>query len=185
MSRDVPKELLLIQAYSAFVDEVAKVGACERAQVACVLTPPDLSTVVAIGYNGPAAGLPNHCARPKFEGACGCVHAEANAVIKAPPGPKWAFLTIFPCESCAGMLVNAGVEVVVYNREPHREGLTAGLELLDKLGIAHGYPDTIVQSILSITTDEPESDSRVLGQGEWTAEDYAVAKGQTSRFTDG
>lgn len=181
--RELPKEVLLIQAWSETVDALAKVGACERAQVACLLTPPDLSVPVGIGYNGPASGLPNRCARPDEPGNCGCVHAEANACIKAPVGPKWAFITIPPCERCAAMMVNAGVEAVVYNRAPHREGLDAGRALLDQLGIPHGFPDTIVQEVLGMSVEEEATDSRVLGQ-QWTPENFAAAKAQASRFAD-
>lgn len=182
--RTVPKEVLLIHVWAATAAEVAKVGACERAQVGCVLTPPDLSLPIGIGYNGPASGLPNRCARPDEPGNCGCVHAEANAVIKAPVGPKWAFITIPPCERCAALLVNAGVEAVVYNGEPHREGLMAGLDLLDSLGIPHGTPDTIVAEVLSMTLEEDTSGSRVLGVEPLTDEDFSEAKSQLSRFVD-
>lgn len=176
------KEALLVRAHLQYALEIAKVGACERAQVGCVLTPPDLSNPIGIGYNGPAAGLPNQCARPLEVGNCGCVHAEANAVIKAPRGPKWAFLTIPCCERCAGLLVNAEVECVVYAGPPHRDGLNAGVQLLDRLGIPHGTADEIIEMMANAVEDVPSSRSRFAEV--WDDEDISAAKQQTSRFAD-
>lgn len=186
MSRSVPKEVLLIEVWANCATELSRVGACERAHVACILTPPDLSLPVGVGYNGPASGLPNQCARPTEVGNCGCVHAEANACIKAPVGPKWAFITIPPCERCAAMLVNAGVECVVYvNESAHREGLHAGMELLDALGIPHGTPEQIIEQVMSMTvSDEEPVNQSAFADGEWEPEDFAAAKAQTSRFAE-
>lgn len=185
MARDLPKEVLLIDVWANCATELSRVGACERAQVGCILTPPDLSLPIGAGYNGPASGLPNRCARPLEAGNCGCVHAESNACIKAPRGPKWAFITIPPCEGCAKMLVNAEVECVVYVKAvAHREGLTGGIDLLDSLGIPHGTPAQIVEQLLDMSVEEESTDSRVLGQEPWEPEDFAAAKAQTSRFAD-
>jgi deoxycytidylate deaminase len=185
MARELPKEILLIDVWANCAKELARVGACERAQVACILTPPDLSLPIGVGYNGPASGLPNKCARPDEPGNCGCVHAEANACIKAPVGPKWAFITIPPCERCAAMMVNAGVECVVYSSATaHRGGLHGGMDLLDRLGITHGTPEQIIEQLLNMSVEEESTDSRVLGQEPWEAEDFMAAKAQTSRFAD-
>lgn len=181
--RELPKEVLLIQVWANCATELAQVGACERAQVGCILTPPDLSLPIGGGYNGPASGLPNKCARPDEPGNCGCVHAEANACIKAPDVPKWAFITIPPCERCATMLVNAKVECVVYVNEPHREGLLGGLELLDSLGIPHGTPAQIIELVLGIAAGDDVVEGGSFAE-EWEPEDFSAAKAQTSRFTE-
>ena len=184
--REVPKEVLLIEAWAQTALAISAVGACERAHVGCVLTPPDLSHPIGVGYNGPAAGLPNRCARPTEVGNCGCVHAEANACVKAPPGPKWAFITIPPCERCAAMMVNAGVECVVYCSESaHRGGIHAGMELLDTLGIPHGTPEQIIEQVMGATAvDERASSQSAFAGGEWEPEDFSAAKAQSSRFAE-
>ncbi len=53
--------------------EVAAIrSSCRRAQVGCVITDMDQLTVVGIGYNGNARGLPNDCDSTEA-GACGCI----------------------------------------------------------------------------------------------------------------
>ena len=182
--RQVPKELLLIEAYTNFALEIAKVGACERAQVGCVLTPPDMHNVMAVGYNGPASGLPNKCARPDEPGNCGCVHAETNACIKATPGPKWAFISIPPCARCAAALINAGVECVVYAGTPHRE-MTEGIDLLEQAGIPCGTPEQIIEAFIDSSAVEEDSSPRSRFEGDWDADDFAEAKRQASRISEG
>lgn len=105
----------------------AKMSTCTRTQVGCVLTDERMEQLW-VGYNGgPRNGL-NECRHPDQPGSCGCVHAEANAVIKAPGGvEKLAFLTMSPCVTCAVMLVNANVQHVHY-REAYRD--TEGLDVL-------------------------------------------------------
>lgn len=105
-----------------------------------VVVRPDLSEVLAIGYNGPPAGLPNDGCRGAA-GACGCVHAEANALVKlrSSEGGLVMVLTDSPCEHCAGLVVNSGrVGYVAYGRE-YRDG--AGLGVLQAAGVvATGWP---------------------------------------------
>lgn len=97
---------------------MAERSTCERKQVGCVLT--DLSMEeIYVGYNGGPKGGINGCRR-STPGNCGCLHAEVNAVAKAPRGEKLAFLTMSPCEACATLLVNAGVREV-YFREAYRD----------------------------------------------------------------
>jgi len=180
--RQGPKEPILIAKMLALAEGVAEVATYERASVGCVLTTPDLAQVLAYGYNGPASGLPNQCARPHEVGNCGCVHAEQNACIKAGPGPKWAFISCHPCERCAAAMVNAGVEVVFYTGDSHRE-VSEGMALLDRVGIPHGTPD----ELLAMMTELTEHTSSLLASAfaeEWDDDDIAAAKAQASRFAD-
>lgn len=129
---------ILSQAMGAFAQAVAEASPCARAAVGCVLTTLDLQ-VLSYGYNGVAAGLPNTCLRhgADAQSRCGCVHAESNAIAKAgrPEVPKVAFITMPPCESCASLLVNAGVVLVVYVTQGHRK-VSEGIEnVLDPLKI--------------------------------------------------
>lgn len=130
------KEYVRIDAKHLYLMEIAKITAslshCTRRQVGCVLS--DLSNeVFVVGFNGGAKGGLNHCRRSKPK-RCGCVHAEMNAVAKAPRGAKIAFVTCFPCEMCATLLVNAGVRKVYYHEE-YIEHL--GEKVLDEVGIPY------------------------------------------------
>lgn len=113
-------------------DLTAAMSRCKRLQVGAVLASVDLTQFV-VGYNGGVKGGPNTCLR-EDEGACGCVHAEMNAIAKATAGVhRVAILTVSPCELCATLLANAGVTHVYYHYL-YRESLR-GIEALDRGGV--------------------------------------------------
>ena len=114
-------------------EELAKRSTCARNQVGTVITNGDLTQVLGIGYNGNARGLPNRCDGDE-PGRCGCLHSEANALIKAGamiPG-KTMFVTVSPCVMCAKMTVNSNVARVFY-RNAYRD--PAGVEVLRAGGL--------------------------------------------------
>jgi dCMP deaminase len=90
---------------------------CRRLAVGCVITSLDYRKVLSMGYNGNATGLKNDC-DTETPGACGCLHAEENAVINCDvprERPKLVFCTHQPCPMCAKRLINlGGVERVLY-----------------------------------------------------------------------
>lgn len=104
---------------------------CVRKKYGCVILRPDFS-VVSLGYNGSPPGYP-HCE----EGACpraqkdvesgssydNCiaVHAEQNALIRAPyDGLRGTTLIVNgpPCWTCARLIAGAGVSTVVHKHDP-------------------------------------------------------------------
>ena len=114
-------------------EELAKRSTCARLQVGSVITSGDLTQVLGIGYNGNARGLPNRCDGIE-PGRCGCLHSEANALIKAGamiPG-KLMFVTVSPCVMCAKMTVNSNV-ARVYFRNAYRD--PSGVEILRAGGL--------------------------------------------------
>ncbi len=117
-----------------FAELLAARSTCTRAHVGAVVTDASMLQVLGIGYNGNARDLPNGCDDPEAQGACGCIHAEINALLKAPgivPG-KILFTTTAPCAACAKAIINSNV-AHVYIRSFYRE--TRGLELLDLAGV--------------------------------------------------
>ena len=114
-------------------EELAKRSTCARTQVGSVIATADLTQVLGIGYNGNARGLPNACDSPE-PGRCGCIHSEANALIKAGAQieGKVMFVTFSPCVMCAKMIVNSNVARVYY-RNAYRDA--SGLEVLRLGGI--------------------------------------------------
>jgi dCMP deaminase len=123
----------LFEVYMRMAEELAKRSTCSRLSVGTVIVDPTLQNVVAIGYNGNARGFPNVCdsATP---GACGCIHSEMNALVKAPGAlrDKVAFVTASPCVMCAKLMVQARVSHLYY-RVPYRN--RDGLEVLERGGI--------------------------------------------------
>lgn len=116
-----------------FAEILAHRSTCSRLRVGAVITDSAMLQVLGIGYNGNAKGLENGCDRPD-EGNCGCLHAEINALLKAPgtlPG-KRLFVTVSPCETCAKAAINSGITTVYY-RTPYRSA--AGVVLLRAAGV--------------------------------------------------
>jgi len=65
---------------------------------------------------------------------CTGVHAEMNALLQAGKGAKGGILysTIIPCNTCAKMIINAGIMRVVYLDE-YPESI--GRDLLTQAGV--------------------------------------------------
>lgn len=104
-------------------------------QVGCVITSLDFRRVLAVGYNGNASGLPNHC-DSETPGACGCLHAEENAIINCDvprETAKIVFCTHLPCVMCAKRLINLGGVRLVYYLNDYR--IRTSLELFEMVGI--------------------------------------------------
>ena len=101
---------------------------CGRLRVGCIITSSDFQQVYSYGYNGNARGFPNKCDSSE-PGRCGCIHAEANALIKCPimDKQKVIFITQSPCKMCAKMIVNSGASHVYYFSDYRSD---EGLEVL-------------------------------------------------------
>jgi dCMP deaminase len=123
----------LFEVYMRMAEELAKRSTCARLQVGTVITDGALEHVVALGYNGNARGFPNRC-DSETPGACGCIHSEQNAVVKADGHlrEKVAFVTASPCVMCAKLLIQANVTHVFY-RNPYRKA--DGLDTLRAGGV--------------------------------------------------
>jgi dCMP deaminase len=128
---------------------VARRSTCLRRHVGALLVRD--KRILATGYNGAPSGLP-HCEQvgclrdamgiPSGERQelCRGLHAEQNAIIQAAlhgvdTRDSVLYCTTQPCVTCAKMLINAGVERVVYHGDYSDkmaiEMLTeAGVELL-------------------------------------------------------
>lgn len=117
--------LTLEEMYLEIARIVAKRSTCHRLQVGAVVTNWEMATVWSIGYNGNARGLPNGCESLE-PGKCMCLHAETNALIKAPyhQGPLKMFITHTPCKMCAKAIINSAVkEVHCWDRYRSSEGI--------------------------------------------------------------
>lgn len=116
--------------------ELSKRSTCQRLQVGCVITDPDMRVIYGIGYNGSYRGGVDKC-DSKTPGNCGCsVHAEINALINlnAPRGSdKLVFVTHLCCPQCAKALVNLGGIKKVYYNNTYRK--TDSLDIFAEVGI--------------------------------------------------
>ena len=108
--------------YMNFAKAIANRSSCKRLNVGTVITSTDFRKVLAVGYNGNAAGLPNGCDRNEV-GNCGCLHSEENAAINCDSPryvEKYVFVTHLPCTACAKRLINIGNVLKVYFEEDYR-----------------------------------------------------------------
>ncbi|MGZ3689284.1 MAG: deoxycytidylate deaminase [Bdellovibrionota bacterium] len=121
--------------YLELAKTLANRATCSRLQVGTVITSTDFRKVLAIGYNGNATGLPNHCDRDE-PGNCGCLHSEENAVINCDAPrfiEKFVFVTHLPCVQCAKRLINLGNVKAVFYGEEYR--IKDSIEILNQVGI--------------------------------------------------
>lgn len=128
-----PDRLSREEIYLAFAELWASRSVCLRLQVGAVITDAKMRRVLAIGYNGPARGLPHDRCR-NVEGDCGCIHAEANAVSQADSEipNKILFVTTMPCRMCAQFIIQNNI-TAVHALGAYRD--TVGLDLLSDCGI--------------------------------------------------
>lgn len=106
---------------------VATRATCPKRQVGAVIVRD--RRILCTGYNGAPTGLP-HCPEDgqKHDWPKGCLraghciralHAEQNALLQAAKlgvatdGAE-IYVTCQPCNACAKMLVNAGIQRVIY-----------------------------------------------------------------------
>ena len=123
------------EIYMELAHTLAARSTCVRLNVGTVITSTDYRKVLAIGYNGNAAGLPNTCDRTE-PGNCGCLHSEENAVINCDSPrfiEKHVFVTHLPCVGCAKRLINLGGVKKVFYRTDYR--LRDSIDVLKSVGI--------------------------------------------------
>lgn len=109
---------------------------CKRAATAAIIIPDDFSRIDAIGYNGPPSGLSNDACTGQI-GRCGCVHAEANALLKIRSWDEDLIMVCLtsPCPRCAGLIINSKVIRHVICCRDYR--LSEGAELIKAAGIRY------------------------------------------------
>lgn len=110
---------------------VAARGNCSRRQVAAVVVKDQ--RIISTGYNGTPRGVENCCdggckrcagdaPSGTALGECICCHAEENAITQAAYHgialrASTLYSTLSPCLTCAKMIINAGIQEVVYDKE--------------------------------------------------------------------
>jgi len=124
-------------------DLVSTRATCQRLKVGAVLVKD--KKIISTGYCGAPKKLPdcfeagcymvdNHCIRT--------IHAEANAVVQAAfHGISTKGTTIYvnwlPCYQCAKVLVNAGIEQIVFRRIYRPDPVTKKLLRQAKIKLVH------------------------------------------------
>ncbi len=108
--------------------------------------------ILSVGYNGTPMGIDDDefpwidSDDPQYDKHNYVIHAEANAILNYRGSLKdmqgaTVFVTLFPCQECAKMLVQAGIGEVVYMNDKYRdtEGGAISRMVLDSCGIAYRH----------------------------------------------
>jgi len=124
--------------FLSIAHEVAKRSTCERAKVGAVIVRE--KRILTTGYNGSPRGLA-HCTEVGClmdNGHCiRTLHAEQNAIIQAAlhgviTEGATIYVTHQPCFNCAKTIINAGISVIVYDKEYQDD---RSLEFLEQAGV--------------------------------------------------
>lgn len=119
---------------------------------ACIVNPK--KRIVGIGYNGFPYGCEDdvypwgnnnddflNCKYPYV------VHAEANAILNAtcPLDNCILYVTLFPCNECAKLIIQSGIKEVVYMEDKYAEtnAILAAKRMFASAGIKYRKTDDI------------------------------------------
>jgi dCMP deaminase len=125
-------------------------------QVGCVIV--KNNRIVGMGYNGYPRGVepitwerdPNaEFLKSKYTYV---VHSEVNAVINTPREDcmgATAYMTLFPCNHCAGIMISAGIKNIVYFDDKYHDMpfSQAARILLISAGIQYEKYDGVIDKI--------------------------------------
>lgn len=110
--------------------------------------------IIGIGYNG----FPRGCDDDVFPWGKGnpdslntkypyVVHAEANAILNSGGDKKGAtlYVSLFPCNECAKLIVQSGISHIVYMSDKYRNESSniASRKMLDAAGIDYRQMEEI------------------------------------------
>jgi len=124
------------RAYLRLALEWSKLSHCKRKQVGAIIVKD--GTIIADGYNGTPTGFENDCEDEEGYTKWYVLHAEANAILKVARTSNNAnhatlYLTNSPCKDCSKLILQAGIERLVYVKA-YKD--SSGLEFLEKAGLA-------------------------------------------------
>ncbi|HRH37320.1 MAG TPA: dCMP deaminase family protein [Flavobacteriales bacterium] len=132
---DPKKQERYDRAYMRMANEWSRLSHCTRKKVGALIVRDGM--IISDGYNGTPTGFANDC-----EDAAGAthwyvLHAEANAIMKVARSTNNAkgatlYLTHSPCKECSKLILQAGIERLVY-LDAYKD--PSGLELLHQGGL--------------------------------------------------
>ncbi|MDL2305341.1 dCMP deaminase family protein [Bacteroides sp. OttesenSCG-928-D19] len=108
---------------------------CKRRQVGALIVKDQM--IISDGYNGTPAGFENVCEDENNRTKPYVLHAEANAITKVAASNNNSrnatiYVTSSPCIECSKLIIQAGINRVVFSEKYHTE---EGVVLLERAGI--------------------------------------------------
>lgn len=110
----------LDEAYLSICQEWSKLSHARRKQVGCIIV--KNGAIISDGYNGTPKGFDNNCEisyNGKLKTKEEVLHAESNAITKLAKSTQSSlgatmYITISPCVGCAKLIIQSGIERVIY-----------------------------------------------------------------------
>lgn len=138
LSEDLRKKLRYDKAYLRMAKTWGELSHCNRKQVGALIVRDGM--IISDGYNGTPAGFDNCCEDENGDTHWYVLHAEANAILKVARSANncrgaTLYLTLSPCKECSKLVLQAGIERLVYvTQYKDRAGvdflLDAGVEVV-------------------------------------------------------
>jgi dCMP deaminase len=128
----------LDQTYMRMAEELANLSYAQRKKVGCLVVKD--TQIISEGYNGTPKGFDNSCEYVNYVDEMytkeEVLHAESNAITKLARSTNSSagatlYCTLAPCFQCAKLIIQSGIERVVYKDMYAKNGLA----LLDKAGV--------------------------------------------------
>lgn len=129
------KQELLDKRYMRMAYIWSENSYCKRRKVGALLVKDKM--IISDGYNGTPSGFENICEDEDNKTKPYVLHAEANAITKVACSNNSSkdatlYVTSSPCIECAKLIIQAGINRVVY-ADAYR--LSDGVDLLRSAGI--------------------------------------------------
>ena len=129
--------------YLKMAEDLSTLSHAKRRKVGCLIVKD--TQIIAEGYNGTPRGFDNSCefidhldemyTKPEV------LHAESNAITKLARSTNSSqgstlYVTCSPCFDCAKLIIQSGIERVVYRHMYTNKNCMEALALLTKAGIS-------------------------------------------------
>jgi len=108
---------------------------CKRKQVGALIVKDRM--IISDGYNGTPSGFDNDCEDDNGDTRWYVLHAEANAITKVAHSTHncnggTLYLTLSPCKECSKLVVQSGIEKVVF-MDLYKDD--SGISFLESAGV--------------------------------------------------
>ena len=133
--KEQAKQLRYDKAYLRKAKTWSELSHCNRKQVGAIIVKNGM--IISDGYNGTPSGFDNCCESDAGETHWYVLHAEANAILKVAKSTHdcngaTLYLTLSPCKDCSKLVVQSGINKVVFMKLYKDD---SGVQFLESAGV--------------------------------------------------
>lgn len=134
--KEYQKQLRYDRAYLKMAESWSKLSHCSRKKVGAIIVKDEM--IISDGYNGTPGGFDNCCEDDNGDTLWYVLHAEANAILKVAKSTNnckgaTLYLTLSPCKDCSKLILQAGINKVVF-RDAYKD--EEGIVFLKNAGVS-------------------------------------------------